>query len=60
MQQAIYSDKDPINMLSFQNISQHISIASIDLNTNTHTHTHTHTHTTCLTNFIFQRQVKTV
>ena len=56
MQQAIYSDKDPINMLSFQNISQHISIASIDLNTNTHTHTHT----TCLTNFIFQRQVKTV
>ena len=25
-----------------------------------HTHTHTHTHTTSLTNFIFQKQVKTV
>ena len=24
------------------------------------THTHTHTHTTSLTNFIFQKQVKTV
>ena len=36
MQQASYSNKDPINMLSSQNISQHISKASIDPNTHTH------------------------
>ena len=37
MQQASYSNKDPINMLSSQNISQHIGIASIDPKTHTHT-----------------------
>ena len=37
MQQASYSIKDPINMLSSQDISQHISIAFIDPKTHTHT-----------------------
>ena len=39
MQQASYSNKDPISMLSSQDISQHISIAFIDPKTHTHTHT---------------------
>ena len=37
MQQTSYLTKDPINILSSQNISQHISIASIDPKTHTHT-----------------------
>ena len=58
MQQASYSKIDPNKILSSQNISQHISKVSID--PKTHTHTHTHTHTTSVTNFIFQKQVKTI
>ena len=37
---------------------QEKNVKHMDLKT--HTHTHTHTHTTSLTNFIFQKQVKTV
>ena len=37
MQQASYSTKDPSNILSSQDISQHISIASIDPNMHTQT-----------------------
>ena len=54
MQQASNSTKNPLNMLSSQNISQHKCEAFIYPK-----HTHTHTHTS-LTNFMFQKQVKIV
>ena len=43
-------------------LSKHLSIdmQSIHDPKHTHTHTHTHTHKTSLTNFIFQKQGKTV
>ena len=56
-----------LNQRSNQHVklSKHLSAymqAIHTSNTHTHTHTHTHarTHTTSLTNFIFQKQVKTV
>ena len=58
MQQASYSTKDPINILSSQNIFQHICKAYIDPK---HTHTHTHTHTLNKSNqFYILKLVKTV
>ena len=36
------------------------NVKHIDFKTHTHTHTHTHTQRTSLTNFIFQKQVKTI
>ena len=56
MQQASNLTKNPLNMLSSQNISQRKSKAFIYPK---HTHTHTHTHKS-LTNFMFQKQVKIV
>ena len=38
----------------------HLDPKHTHIHTYTNTHTHTHTHTTSLTNFIFQKQVKTV
>ena len=60
--QASYSTKHPNNILSFQKISQQEKYQAFRSKTYTHTHTHTHTHShyTSLTNFIFQKQVKTV
>ena len=52
--QTCNSTKDPNNILISQNISQQEKCKHIDPKT------HTHTHTTSLTNFIFQKQVKTV
>ena len=54
MQQASNLTKNPLNVLSSQNISQRKSKAFIYPK-----HTHTHTHTS-LTNFMFQKQVKIV
>ena len=53
--QASYSIKDPNNMLSSQKhlLTKKCKAFMIQ-------NTHTHTHTTSLTNFIFQKQVKTV
>ena len=51
MHQASYSTKDTINILSSQNISQHICKAFKDPK-------HTHTHQTSLTNFIFQNKLR--
>ena len=58
------------NILLNQRSKQHFKLSKTSLNTknvkhidpktHTHTHTHTHTTTTSLTNFIFQKQVKTV
>ena len=54
MQQSSNSNKDPVNILTSQNISQHIcKVLEIQ-------NTHTHIHKTSLTNFIFQKQVKTI
>ena len=39
---------------------KHLSTYKHSIHRSTNTHTHTHTHTTSLTNFIFQKQVKTV
>ena len=56
--QACNLTNDPINILSSQNhLLTTILITKIP---KTHTHTHTHTHTTSLTNFIFQKQIKTI
>ena len=57
-----------LSMLLNQRSKQHFKLSKTPLNTKnvkhidpkTHTHTHTHTHKTSLTNFIFQKQVKTV
>ena len=50
-----------------QRSKQHFKLSKTSLNKKNvkhldrkHTHTHTHTHKTSLTNFIFQKQVKTV
>ena len=51
------STNDPINILSSQN---HLSIKILSTWIFKKKHTHTHTHTTSLTNFIFQKQVKTI
>ena len=60
------------SMLLNQRSKQHFKLLKTSLNTknvkhidpkthtHTHIHTHTHTHTTSLSNFIFQKQVKTV
>ena len=56
------------SMLLNQGSKQHFKLSKTSLNQEkckhkdpkTHTHTHTHTHKTNLTNFIFQKQVKTV
>ena len=42
MQQASNSTKDPNNMLSSQNSTQHRCKTFIDPKTHTYTHTHTH------------------
>ena len=50
-----------LNQISKQHIklSKHLSTNMQSIH-RSKTHTHTHTHTTILTNFIFQKQVKTV
>jgi len=54
MQQANYSTKDPINILSSQNISQQICKAFIDPK-------HTHTHTlNKFKQFYISKRVKTI
>ena len=53
-----------LNMQLNQGSKQHFNLSKTSLNKENVKHidpkTHTHTHTTCLTNFIFQQQVKTV
>ena len=53
-----------LNMQLNQGSKQHFDISKTSLNNKNDKHfdpkTHTHTHKTSLTNFIFQKQVKTV
>ena len=55
-----------LSILLNQISKQHFKLSKISLNTknvkyiNPKTHIHTHTQKTSLTNFIFQKQVKTV
>ena len=53
------------SMLQNQRLKQHLKLSKSSLNKKNvkhidPKHTHTHTHKTSLTNFLFQKQVKTV